>query len=212
MVHDAGFLAHHFDSLEQQHEAATLGMWLFLATEILFFGGMFTAYGVYRTSYPQAFVAASHHLNVAIGTFNTAVLLTSSLTVALAVHAAEHGRSRTVIGLVIATMLLGGTFLGVKAFEYHHKFVEHLIPGHGFSFAGPHSPHAQLFFSLYFVMTGFHALHILIGLAVMAFVIRLTAQGRVTPEHHPAVELTGLYWHFVDIIWVFLFPLLYLIR
>ncbi len=116
------------------------------------------------------------------------------------------------IGFLVATMLLGATFLGVKGFEYHHKFVESLIPGHGFVFPGPHARHAELFFSLYFVMTTFHALHILIGLGVMAYVIVLTRRGQVTPEHHPSVELTGLYWHFVDIIWVFLFPLLYLIR
>jgi len=204
-------LAHHFDTIEQQREAASLGMWIFLVTEIMFFGGMFTAYIVYRTAYPDAFAEGSHHLNIVLGGINTSVLIGSSLTMALAVHGSQVGHRKMLIGFLILTILLGTVFLVIKYFEYADKFAHHLVPGHSFSFSGSRPQNAQLFFSLYFAMTGMHALHMVIGLAILTVLVVQATRGRFTPEYHAPVELTGLYWHFVDIIWIFLFPLLYLI-
>ena len=204
-------LAHHFDNLAQQNEAATLGMWVFLATEVLFFGGLFTTYLVYRTWYPEAFTAASRELVVWAGTTNTAVLITSSLTMALAVHAAQMGQRRLLMGLLAVTMALGCVFLGIKAFEYYTELVEHHVPGAAFQFEAEHARHAQIFFSLYFVMTGLHALHMIIGLGLMAALLWMSWRGRFSPEYYTPIEITGLYWHFVDIVWIFLLPLLYLI-
>jgi cytochrome c oxidase subunit 3 len=206
-----GALAHQFEDLEQQREVAALGMWMFLVTELLFFGGLFLVYSVYRSWYPGDFAAASHELLVWAGTLNTVVLITSSLTMALAVHAAETGHRRALILLLLATMALGCVFLGVKAFEYRTEYLQHHIPGWGFEFPAEHFLHAQIFFSLYFVMTGLHALHMIIGLAVMAVMVWLSWRGRITPAYPNPVEVAGLYWHFVDIVWIFLFPLLYLI-
>jgi cytochrome c oxidase subunit 3 len=203
--------AHQFDSLEQQGEAATLGMWVFLVTEILFFGGLFLTYLVYRNWYPGAFAAASHELVVWAGTLNTTVLITSSLTMALAVRAAQLGDRRSLVRLLLVTMVLGGVFLGVKAVEYRTEFVEHHVPGAGFEFEKTYVKQAQIFFSLYFLMTGLHALHMIIGLGVMAVMVWLSMQGPVTRVHAIRIEVSGLYWHFVDIVWIFLFPLLYLI-
>jgi cytochrome c oxidase subunit 3 len=204
-------LAHHFDNLAQQSEAATLGMWVFLVTEVLFFGGLFLVYTVYRAWYPDAFAAASHDLDVTLGTINTAVLITSSLTMALAVHAAQLGQRKLVMMFLVVTMLLGATFLGIKSVEYYHKFVEHLIPGPGFQFEKEHIRHAQIFFSLYFVMTGLHALHMIIGLGIMSWMLWWSWRGTITAEYYSPIEISGLYWHFVDIVWIFLFPLLYLL-
>jgi cytochrome c oxidase subunit III len=204
-------LAHHFDSLGQQTEAATLGMWVFLVTEVLFFGGLFATYSVYRSWYPDAFAAASHELDVTLGTINTAVLITSSLTMALAVHAAQLGQRRLLMIFLVVTMLLGGAFLGIKSVEYYHKFVEHHIPGAGFQFEKEYFRHAQIFFSLYFIMTGLHALHMVIGIGIMLVMLWWSWRGTVTAEYYSPIEISGLYWHFVDIVWIFLFPLLYLI-
>ena len=204
-------LAHHFDNLEQQTDATTLGMWVFLVTEVLFFGGLFLVYTVYRSWYPDAFIAASHDLDVTLGTINTAVLITSSLTMALAVHAAQVGRRKALMLFLVATMILGGIFLGIKSVEYYHKFVEHLVPGPAFQFEKEHLRHAQLFFSLYFLMTGLHALHMIIGFGIMAFMLWWAWRGTITKDYYSPIEISGLYWHFVDIVWIFLFPLLYLI-
>ncbi len=204
-------LAHQFEDLERQNEAATLGMWVFLVTEILFFGGLFVTYLVYRSSYPGAFSAASHEMVIWAGTLNTAVLITSSLTMALAVRAAQLGDRRSLIWLLLATMALGCVFLGVKAFEYRTEFIEHHVPGPGFQFEGPYLRQAQIFFSLYFVMTGLHALHMIIGLGIMAVMLWWSIRGTITREYASPIEISGLYWHFVDIVWIFLFPLLYLI-
>jgi cytochrome c oxidase subunit 3 len=203
-------LAHHFDSYERQKESATLGMWLFIAQEILFFGGLFFAYALFRWKYPVAFNHGSRHLDVALGTFNTAVLLLSSLTMALAVRSAQIAKPKRIVGFLLATGALGSVFLGVKAYEYHHKWVEHLVPGPTFVFEGPDAEHARIFFSLYFGMTGLHALHMVVGIAILLVLLRPAWRGRYTPESHNMVEGFGLYWHFVDIIWIFLFPLLYL--
>ena len=204
-------LAHHFEDLDQQREAATLGMWLFLVTEVLFFGGLFAVYSVYRSWYPDAFAAASHEMVVWAGTLNTVVLITSSLTMALAVHAAQMGERQKLLVFLSLTMLLGLAFLGVKAFEYYTEFAEHHVPGAGFQFEEAYVRQAQIFFSLYFVMTGLHALHMVIGLGIMAVMFWWSWRGIVTKEYASPIEISGLYWHFVDIVWIFLFPLLYLI-
>lgn len=205
-----GALAHHFETLVQQREANTLGMWLFLATEVLFFGAALAVYLVYRVAYPATFVEASHHLDDIRGTINTVFLLTSSLTMALAVHAAETRDRRRMVMMMGATAILGVIFLGIKATEYYTEYVDQLIPGLGFVWEGADALQAQLFFSLYFVLTGLHALHMIIGLAVLAVMMLYGWRGGYEVDSMP-VERFGLYWHFVDIVWIFLFPLLYLI-
>jgi cytochrome c oxidase subunit 3 len=204
-------LHRHFADMEQQRETATLGMWLFLVTEIMFFGGMFAAYLIYRTSYFAAWRAGSEHMNFWYGTINTIVLICSSLTVALAVHAAQLGNRKTLVWLLIATILFGGVFMGIKVVEYHEHWVRHEFPGPTFHFDGPDPRHVELFFWLYFVMTGFHALHLLIGIGVMVVIATFAWLGHYGPEYHNPVEIAGLYWHFVDVVWIYLYPLLYLI-
>jgi len=202
---------HQFDSPEQQRESASLGMWVFIAQEIMFFGGLFLAYVVYRNLYHDAFAAASHHLDLRFGAFNTAVLIASSLTMALAVHAAQLGHRKVLVSFLIATIFLGSVFLGVKVVEYHDKFVHHLVPGANFQFEGPLEHQAEIFYSLYFAMTGLHALHMVVGVGLLAWLVYAATRGRYTPEYYSPVEMSGLYWHFVDIVWIFLFPFLYLI-
>ena len=204
-------LQHHFPDLETQKEAATLGMWVFLAQEVMFFGGLFCAYTVYRNWYFAGFSEASHHLSWQLGGANTAVLIGSSLTMALAVRAAAMGRKNLVVLFLILTILLGSVFLGVKVVEYKEKFDHHLVPGDGFRWEGPHAKPAEIFYSLYFAMTGLHALHMIIGIPILAAIAWMAQRGRFSPEYHSPVEMVGLYWHFVDIVWIFLFPLLYLI-
>jgi cytochrome c oxidase subunit III len=217
-VHEESLaLREQFDSVDQQKDASTLGMWIFLITEVMFFGGMFLAYTVYRHLYPEIFAVASSSLNVFIGAANTVVLLCSSLTMVLAVRAAQLGQKQLIVLFLILTLLLGGVFLGVKAYEWNEKFQEHHIPGPSFHLEGltPDNPvtqgHAQLFFSLYFAMTGLHAFHMIIGAGLLLYLIFEARKGRYTAEYNTPVDLIGLYWHFVDIIWIFLFPLLYLI-
>ena len=214
-VHEESLaLREQFDTAAQQKEASTLGMWIFLITEVMFFGGLFLAYTVYRHVYPEIFAVASTTLNVYIGAANTVVLLCSSLTMVLAVRAAQLGQKDAIVLFLILTLILGGVFLGVKAYEWNEKFEEHHIPGASFHLEGV-SPdqegHAQLFFSLYFAMTGLHALHMIIGAGLLTYLILEARKGRYTAEYNTPVDLIGLYWHFVDIIWIFLFPLLYLI-
>ncbi|HYD48645.1 MAG TPA: cytochrome c oxidase subunit 3 family protein [Terriglobales bacterium] len=209
----ARYVAHHFDDAEQQQQTVTLGMWLFLVNEIMFFGGLFLVYTVYRSAFPEAFAAASHHLDIQLGTINTAVLIGSSLTMALAVHAAQLGHRGQLQLFLILTIVLGSIFLGIKGVEYSHKFHELHVPGALFEwhenpgFAGG----AELFFGLYFIMTGMHALHMVIGIVILAILVRNSYRGDYGPHYFTPVEMTGLYWHFVDIVWIFLFPLLYLI-
>jgi cytochrome c oxidase subunit 3 len=221
------YLRHHFASVEQQRETASFGMWLFLLTEIMFFGGMFAAYLIYRNWYYPAFVAGSHQLSIFLGTFNTVVLICSSFTMAMGVHAAEMKWRKALVGWLLATIFLGLVFLGVKADEYHEKWEKHHVPGLNFStqdFTHPSAQYkeepplkpdmaskTQVYFSLYFAMTGMHALHMVIGISILiALVIRAQA-GAYTQGHMTTIENFGLYWHFVDIVWIFLFPLLYLI-
>jgi cytochrome c oxidase subunit 3 len=207
----SSILAHQFDDIEQQTEAATLGMWAFLVTEILFFGGLFLCYVVYRSNYPGAFASGSHHLDIFLGTVNTAVLIGSSLTMALAVHAAQLGHRQQLILFLVETLVLGAVFLGIKGIEYAHKFEEHLVPGPLFHFEGAHAQHAQIFFSLYFAMTGLHAAHMVIGIGILTVLTILAWRGKFSAVYYAPIEISGLYWHFVDIVWIFLFPLLYLI-
>jgi cytochrome c oxidase subunit 3 len=207
-------LQHHFDSLEQQHEAATLGMWLFLVTEVLFFGGLFMAYLLYRVWYPEAWAAGSEELSIRLGGFNTVVLIGSSLTMAMAVRSAQTGYRRATVGWLLGTMALGLTFLVVKFFEYKDKFTHHHVPGYDFHIEGAHAGLAgpmEIFFSLYFTMTGLHALHMIIGFGIMSVITWMAYRGRFSTQWSTPVEMSGLYWHFVDIVWIFLFPLLYLV-
>jgi cytochrome c oxidase subunit 3 len=205
-------LQHHFDDMEQQAEASTLGMWVFLVTEIMFFGGLFLAYTVYRSREPMGFQEASAHLDVRLGAFNTAVLIFSSLTMAFAVRSAQTGeKPRTQIMWIVTTMILGVVFLGVKVIEYSEKFRDHIVPGPYFTWHGQYPAAAEIFYSLYFCMTGLHALHMIIGLGIMTWLALMARKGTFNSTYYTPVEVSGLYWHFVDIVWIFLFPLLYLI-
>jgi cytochrome c oxidase subunit 3 len=214
-----GVLAHHFDTALQQRSAATLGMWLFLATEVLVFGAVFTAYAVYRTSYPHEFEAASQRLNILIAAINTVVLLTSSLTMALSVYATRVGRRSMVLTCLILTAVLGGVFLGFKVVEYRDDYIENLVPGLAFDATAPewaaHTPpvnpqHVQLMLMFYYILTGLHAVHLTIGIGLLGWLIAQARLGRLTPQRYIPVEVIGLYWHFVDVVWIFLLPLLYL--
>jgi len=209
-------LAHHFHSLQQQRDTQLLGMWIFLATELLIFGALWTGYAAYRFSYSSAFEAASRHLSVFIGSLNTLVLLASSLTMALAVRAARTGGRRATVVCVLLTAFLGATFLGVKAIEYWIDYEEKLVPGLAFdpqewSRQGIDARHVQLFLMFYYVMTGLHAVHLIIGIALLLVVAVLAWIGYFSADHYTGVELSGLYWHFVDVVWIYLFPLLYLV-
>ncbi len=204
-------LSDQFESVEQQHGADLFGMWIFLATEVMFFGGLLVAYAVYRHAYPHGFDLASHRLSVVFGTVDTAVLLCSSLTMVLAVRALRLGQRLPSIALLLATATLGCGFLVLHGTEYYHEWQEHLVPGRYFQFEGPHLTEAQLFFWLYFALTGLHSFHVIIGVVLMLVLAASVFERRLDAERYIALEVSGLYWHFVDIVWVFLFPLLYLI-
>jgi cytochrome c oxidase subunit 3 len=214
-------LRHHFDSMEQQFDSATLGMWVFLLTEIMFFGGMFGAYTVYRSMYPEAFASTSLHMNPAFGAANTAVLIVSSLTMALAVRAARMGSNKALQIFLVLTMIFGIAFLVIKGFEYHEHWVDNKVPliaGHWDYANDAEHPHqaqygkqAQILFCFYFFMTGFHAVHMIVGVGIMITILMMARRGIFSHEYFTPVEISGLYWHFVDIVWIFLFPLLYLI-
>ena len=206
-------LAHHFDDLAQQHRAAELGMWAFLATEVLFFGGAIAAYSVYRMTYFDAFAAASNQENWLIGAFNTAALLTSSLTMALAVRAAQLGNSPRVSLFLAATIALALTFIGVKFYEYAHLIDHGLAPWGDFRFDPPElAGGARIFFSFYFALTGIHATHMVVGVGLMLWLLSISLRRGFDDAFASPVEMTGLYWHFVDIVWIFLYPLLYLVH
>lgn len=204
-------LAHHFHSMEQQVAAGKLGMWLFLAQEILFFGGLFMMYTVARYYYPDTFLAAHEYLDVRMGAFNTVVLLTSSLTMALGVRAAQTNNQKWLKANLYLTLALAGVFLVVKYFEYAHKIHDGLLPGKFFTNAEMSGmPH--VFFAVYFTMTGMHGFHVIVGMAVLVWIILRANRGDFNSENYATVENFGLYWHLVDLIWIFLFPLLYLVR
>ncbi len=219
---DRPHFALQFDDYHQQYDACVLGMWVFLVTEVMFFGAIFTGYAVYRMLHHDAFAMASNELDITLGTINTFVLLTSSLTMALAVRAGHVGNSKRVGQLIVLTMILGATFLGIKFFEYYHKYEDHMAPAFGLPFEAPKAVNDaglagpfQLFLSFYFGMTGVHALHMIIGLGLLSQF--LPRSSRIAPAPGAAVlsalniEVVGLYWHFVDLVWIFLFPMLYLI-
>jgi cytochrome c oxidase subunit III len=243
-VHRTGELYGHFQTMEQQKDSATLGMWIFLATEILFFGGLFLTYTINRHTYAQVFAVSSRTIVLKWGAINTVVLIGSSLTMAMSVWSAQVGKKKLVTIFLILTLALGTVFLGIKAVEYHDKYVEHHIPGLDFDmYYCTNNPsacdlsgealeaekvelkdltdkvggsvavnaHSQLFFSLYFGMTGLHALHMIVGAGLLVWLIKQSLKGRFTPQYNTPVENIGLYWHFVDIVWIYLFPLLYLI-
>jgi cytochrome c oxidase subunit 3 len=217
-IHHHPALKHHFDNMEQQLEAGTIGMWVFLLTEIMFFGGLFLAYVIFRAVYPEGFAVASNTLDVRLGGFNTVVLILSSLTMALAVYSAQTGNKKRLLLFLFLTLILGCVFLGVKVFEYRSKFEHHLFPAVGWydwSHEPAHNPalasQARVFLWLYFAMTGLHALHMVVGAGMLVFLIYFAWRDKYSPEYHAPVELGGLYWHFVDIVWIFLFPLLYLL-
>jgi cytochrome c oxidase subunit 3 len=207
-------LRHHFATAEQQMDAATLGMWTFLITEVLFFGGMFAAYAVYRNMYLDAFASTSQFMNVILGGTNTAVLICSSLTMVLAVRAAQLSNRKHLQLFLVLTMIFGSIFLVIKGFEYHDKWVEGLVPGihwGGYTEHPQFAHHAQILFFLYFCMTGMHALHMVVGLGLLSFLLLQAYRNVFNASYFAPVEMIGLYWHFVDIVWIFLFPLLYLI-
>ena len=234
-------LRHHFADVEQQRNAASLGMWWFLGTEIMFFGGMFCGYLVYRRVYFPEFAVASRSLDLVVGTFNTTVLICSSLTVAMAVRAAQLGKRVLQVRMLLLTLLFGLAFLGIKAYEWGNKYKEHHIPTFDYNVVGGEGDlvfkyakflgidklqndpaalrqreaqiqqHTKIFYSLYFALTGMHAIHMVVGVGIFSVITWMAWKGRFTPEYHTPLEIAGLYWHFVDIVWIYLFPLLYLI-
>jgi len=239
-------LQHHFDTMGQQKEAVVVGMWVFLVTEILFFGGLFAAYMIYRVWYFDAFAEASRSLDITWGALNTAVLIFSSLTMAMGVRSAQTNKRTATVNWLILTMILGAVFLGVKVIEYADKFEHHHVPGYNFQWAAAHDAPAagehaapvaaegaaategghrelalnadqlqlttQIYFSLYFTMTGLHALHMIVGIGIMLVITWMAWKGKFDEQYYTPVEMAGLYWHFVDIVWIFLFPLLYLVE
>ena len=202
-------VAQQFEDAEQQHAAATLGMWMFLATEVLFFGGLLTAYLVYRLGAPAGFSTGSAETNFALGTLNTGILLTSSLTMALAVHAIQLSDRKACVRHLLTTFFLGVIFLAVKAAEYREEISKHLVPGAGFASQLPHG--AEMFFYLYWCLTGVHALHLIAGLAMLIALAIGLLRGGISAGRANPVEMGGLYWHFVDCVWIVLYPLIYLI-
>ena len=200
-----------YDDAVQQREAATLGMWVFLATEILFFGVLFASYTICRVLYPQGFAAASRHTDMLLGTIETAVLLTSSSLIALGVRAIKLDERRLAARLLVGTGLLGISFLVMHGFEYYKEYTEHLIPGIDFAQNGPHAHAVELFFCLYYFITGFHSLHVIIGVTVILVLAARVARGAFGPQRYTTLELTALYWHLVDIVWIFVYPLIYLV-
>jgi cytochrome c oxidase subunit 3 len=211
MPHAQVIAAEQFDDLEQEYESSKLGMWVFLATEVLFFGVLFAAYTIARVLYPDGFAEANLHNDLLSGGIETAILLTSSATMAFAVRAAKLGGHRPASGLVTITLLLGVAFIAVHLLGYYHHYEERLMPGVNFAFDGAHAKEVELFFFLYFVMTGFHMLHVTVGVVVLALIAIMAWRRAFGPQYHTPIELTALYWDFVDIVWIFLFPSFYLV-
>ncbi|MGD9489142.1 MAG: cytochrome c oxidase subunit 3 family protein [Calditrichaceae bacterium] len=204
-------LAHHFSDVGQQQETVKLGMWIFLLTEILLFGGLFTAYAIFRAWNPDMFYNAHKVLNVYLGTLNTVVLITSSLTMALSIRSMQLSNKKQTIIFLVITLILAAAFLVVKYFEYTHKIHLGQLPGKYYTFTGLEGTNPHVFFSIYFAMTGLHGFHILFGMFAISWVLYRTVKDEFSAEYYTPIEMTGLYWHLVDLIWIFLFPLLYLI-
>lgn len=210
-VAEHAFRQHHFVNAEQQFDTSKLGMWLFLATEILMFGGLFVGFGLMQANYPEAWVAGHHHLDRIMGSVNTVFLLCSSFTMVMAVHASStNQKSKTVLNL-LATLAFAGGFMVIKYFEYSHKFHEGTLPGRYFSYAGGGPPEQAMFFGFYFAMTGIHGVHVLIGMILITWILIRAQRGDFSSDYYTPVDLVGLYWHLVDLIWIYLFPLLYLV-
>ncbi|MCB1884499.1 MAG: cytochrome c oxidase subunit 3 [Geminicoccaceae bacterium] len=207
---DPQALAEQFDDLGQQRHAAELGMWIFLATEALFFGGLLLGYAVYRHLYPEAWFAAARETEILIGTANTAILLTSSLTMWLAVRAGEEGRRDAVTLALGLTATLGAFFLGLKAYEYYLDWDNSLVPGLRFAFEKADPEHAEIFYYLYFFLTGVHAVHLTVAITAVLVVLFLVRTGRLAYQQSATLTVLGLYWHLVDVVWIFLYPLIYL--
>jgi cytochrome c oxidase subunit 3 len=204
-------VAHHFDKADTQFDAGRMGIWLFLVTEVLFFGGLFCAFFVFRSWYFDSFVEAHHHLDKVMGGINTIFLITSSLTMALGVRSAQTGNKKLTTLMLLATLAFAAGFLVIKYFEYGHKFHDGLLPGQYFHAAGFHTAHPSVFFSIYFTMTGIHGLHVVIGMGLIMWILLRNQKGEFSGRFYAPVEGVGLYWHLVDLVWIFLFPLLYLV-
>ncbi|MBV8214087.1 MAG: cytochrome c oxidase subunit 3 [Verrucomicrobia bacterium] len=211
MSNHRAILYEHFSDIEQQRETSAAGIWVFIASEIMFFGALILAFSVYRFNYPQAFSEGAQQLNVVLGAINTGVLFTSGLTMSLAAAANKMGARFLTLLLLLATAVLGAAFLAIKAFEYHEDWIKGLFPGESFHWTGSDSPQVQLFFLLYFIMTGFHAVHLIVGIGLILVVAWLVLRGWIHEEHFMPLEVAGIYWHFVDMVWIFLFTLLYLL-
>jgi cytochrome c oxidase subunit III len=210
--HSPGWqVAHHFDTADQQFDSGKMGVWLFLVTEILFFGGLFCAFFIFRSWYFESFVEAHHHLDKVMGAINTMVLIFSSLTMALAVRSAQVNDRKKTVALLFVTLLCAGAFLVVKYFEYTHKIHDGLLPGKWFHATGFHSAHPGMFFAVYFMMTGIHGLHVVIGMGLILWIMIRANNGEFSQRYYAPVEGVGLYWHLVDLVWIYLFPLLYLV-
>jgi cytochrome c oxidase subunit 3 len=205
-------LQHHFTTKEQQFDTVKIGMWLFLATEILMFGGLFAGFAYMQSRFPEAFYEGHKHLQQPLGALNTVVLLISSFTMVMAVHKAATNKQKQLVGYLSITILCALIFLGVKYIEYSHKWHDGLLPGRYFSNAEDPTGHQFIFFSFYFMMTGLHGIHILIGVGVLTWLLIRARRGDFSSSYYSPVDVVGLYWHLVDIIWIYLFPLLYLIR
>lgn len=200
-----------FDDAEQQRSASNFGMWVFLATEVLFFGALFASYTITRVRYASAFAEGSRLTDIVLGGTNTALLITSSLTMALAVHAARRGARRVLLGWLFLTVALGTVFLILKGFEYHGDYVKHLVPTLDFRYPGGQAPQVEMFFFLYFFITGVHALHLLIAIVCVAVLAAMAWRGVFSEVYYTPVDVVGLYWHLVDVVWLFVFPLLYMV-
>jgi cytochrome c oxidase subunit 3 len=209
-VHQEARLGEQFQTLEQQHETEEFGMWIFLATEFMLFGGLFLGYTVYRTLYPDGFAIGSRHLDLTYGGINTGILIVSSLTMALAVRSAQLGQQRALVGCLIVTALIGCIFMAIKGLEYYQHYAAGMLPPLAWTYSGAFGNQVELFFFAYFVMTGLHAVHLTLGIVIVLVTALMASRGAFPPEGHTPVEMLGLYWHFVDMVWTFLFPLLYL--
>ena len=204
-------LRHHFADSQQQKDSAKLGTWVFLLTEVLLFGGLFCFYSIYRSWNPDIFHNAHKFLDISLGATNTVVLIVSSLTMALAIRTMQLGNRKQTIWFLVATVLLAATFMVIKYFEYTHKIHLGQLPGKWYTFEGIEGTNPHIFFSVYFLMTGLHGIHVLGGMGLITWLILRTGKGHFSPEYYTPIEMTGLYWHLVDLIWIFLFPLFYLI-
>jgi cytochrome c oxidase subunit 3 len=205
-------VAHHFDSADTQFDSGRMGVWIFLVTEVLFFGGMFCAFAVFRSWYFDAFQEAHHHLDKVMGATNTLVLICSSLTMALGVRSAQQSKTKLTVAMLALTIVFACVFLVIKYFEYAHKFHDGLLPGAAFNAEGFATGHdASIFFAVYFMMTGVHGVHVLVGIGLITWILIRASRAEFSSRYYAPVEGVGLYWHLVDLIWIYLFPLLYLV-